>query len=104
MVRERSGPRTTISGPSGPSTPSDSSATNWTQRQKWIKRSDGVVEILGSKVHDVPVAAGDLLHFVTWGGGGWDDPLAHDPSLVRLEVLRGLISVAGKRRYGMVCN
>ena len=25
---------------------------------------------------------GDVLHFVTWGGGGWGDPLERDPELV----------------------
>jgi N-methylhydantoinase B len=58
--------------------------------------------VLPSKCHDVPVAAGDVLHFVTWGGGGWGDPLERDPALVALEVRRGLVSVAGARRYGVV--
>ncbi len=48
--------------------------------------------------------SGDLLHFVTWGGGGWGDPLARDPELVGLEVRRGLVSVEGARRYGVVCD
>jgi hypothetical protein len=52
----------------------------------------------------VPVAPGDLLHFVTWGGGGWGDPLARDPELVGLEVLRGLLTAEGARRYGVVCD
>jgi N-methylhydantoinase B/oxoprolinase/acetone carboxylase alpha subunit len=72
--------------------------------RKWLERADGTREMLGSKVHDVPVAVGDLLHFVTWGGGGWGDPLARDASLVGLEVLRGLITVEGARRYGVVCD
>jgi N-methylhydantoinase B/oxoprolinase/acetone carboxylase alpha subunit len=71
--------------------------------RKWLERADGTREVLGSKVHDVPVAEGDLLHFVTWGGGGWGDPLERDPALVALEVLRGLVSVEGGRSYGVVC-
>jgi N-methylhydantoinase B len=55
-------------------------------------------------VHDVPVRAGDVLHFVTWGGGGWGDPLARDPDLVGKEVRRGLVSADGARRYGVVCD
>ena len=63
--------------------------------RKWIERADGTVEVLPSKVHDVPVARGDVLHFVTWGGGGWGDPLARDPELITLEVRRGLVSPDG---------
>jgi len=40
----------------------------------------------------------------TTGGGGWGDPLARDPELVGLEVRRGLVSAAGARRYGVVCD
>ncbi|MFE3448989.1 hydantoinase/oxoprolinase N-terminal domain-containing protein [Nonomuraea sp. NPDC059194] len=43
----------------------------------------------------VPVSPGDVLHFVTWGGGGWVDPLERDPELVGLEVRRGLVTVEG---------
>jgi N-methylhydantoinase B len=70
--------------------------------RKWIERADGTTEILPSKCHDVPVRPGDLLHFVTWGGGGWGDPLARDPELVAAEVRRGLVSADGARRYGVV--
>ena len=72
--------------------------------RKWLVRADGSVEVLPSKVHDVPVMPGDQLHFVTWGGGGWGDPLARDPELVALEVRRGLVSTEGARRYGVVCD
>ncbi len=72
--------------------------------RKWLERADGEVVVLGSKVTDVPVAIGDLLHFVTWGGGGWGDPLLRDPQLVGLEVRRGLVTADGGRRYGVVCD
>ena len=72
--------------------------------RKWIDRVDGTTEILPSKIHDVEVAPGDVLHFVTWGGGGWGDPLARDPELVGLEVRRGLVTADGARRYGVVCD
>ena len=72
--------------------------------RKWLERADGTTEVLPSKVHDVPVRPGDVLHFVTWGGGGWGDPLARDPELVGLEVRRGLVTSAGARRYGVVCD
>ncbi|MBO3749570.1 hydantoinase B/oxoprolinase family protein [Streptosporangiaceae bacterium NEAU-GS5] len=70
--------------------------------RKWIQRADGSTEILPSKVHGVAVARGDVLHFVTWGGGGWGDPLARDAELVAREVRRGLVSAEGARRYGVV--
>ena len=47
---------------------------------------------------------GDRLHFVTWGGGGWGDPLERDPELVGLEIRRGLVSVQGARSYGVVLD
>ncbi len=72
--------------------------------RKWLEHADGTTTILPSKCHNVPVAAGDLLHFVTWGGGGWGDPLQRDPALVGLEVRRGLVSVEGARPYGVVCD
>jgi N-methylhydantoinase B len=71
---------------------------------KWIERVDGSRQVLPAKCHDVPVARGDVLHFVTWGGGGWGDPLARDPDLVALEVRRGLVTLEGARRYGVVCT
>jgi N-methylhydantoinase B len=58
--------------------------------------------VLPSKIHGVRVEAGDVLHFVTWGGGGWGDPLERDPALVALEVGRGLVTTEGARRYGVV--
>jgi len=72
--------------------------------RKWLERVDGSTEVLASKVHDVSVRPGDVLHFVTWGGGGWGDPLARDPELVALEVRRGLITRDGARRYGVKCD
>ncbi|MQA17416.1 MAG: hydantoinase B/oxoprolinase family protein, partial [Pseudonocardiaceae bacterium] len=73
--------------------------------RKWLERADGTREVLPSKCHDIPVAPGDVLHFVTWGGGGWGDPLARDPELVALEVKRGLVTVDGARDgYGVICD
>ena len=73
--------------------------------RKWIERADGRREVLPSKCHDVPVEPGDVLHFVTWGGGGWGDPIARGPELVGLEVRRGLVTRQGARdTYGVVCD
>ncbi|MFZ3454034.1 hydantoinase B/oxoprolinase family protein [Arthrobacter sp. 7Tela_A1] len=72
--------------------------------RKWIEKADGTTLILPSKVHDVEVAPGDVLHFVTWGGGGWGDPLERDPELVCKEVRRGLVTAQGALAYGVVCS
>jgi N-methylhydantoinase B len=45
-----------------------------------------------------------MLHFVTWGGGGWGDPLDRGAALVALEVKRGLVTEAGAAAYGVVCS
>jgi N-methylhydantoinase B len=51
----------------------------------------------------VPVKAGDIVRILTPGGGGWGDPLARIPERVRLDVQRGLVSVASARAdYGVV--
>jgi N-methylhydantoinase B len=70
--------------------------------RKILEKADGTQTIIGNKVEDVEVEAGDQLHFITWGGGGWGDPLARDPDLVAREVREGLVTVAGARRYGVV--
>jgi N-methylhydantoinase B len=70
--------------------------------RKILVKADGTRQVLGNKREDIPVAAGDELHFITWGGGGWGDPLERAPELVALEVEQGLVTVTGARRYGVV--
>jgi len=69
---------------------------------KRLVRTDGTEEWLPAKVEGIKVKAGDLLYFNTWGGGGWGDPFARDPALVRQDIARGLVTVDGARRYGVV--
>jgi N-methylhydantoinase B len=71
---------------------------------KQLVTASGETRMLPSKCDDVDVAPGDLLHFVTWGGGGWGDPLERDAALVGLEVQRGLVTRQGAREYGVVCD
>jgi N-methylhydantoinase B len=71
---------------------------------KKLVRVSGEEIVLPSKCDNVAVDSGDLLHFVTWGGGGWGDPLARDPALVALEIRRGLVTLAGAARYGVVLD
>ncbi len=53
----------------------------------------------------VPVKAGDIVRILTPGGGGWGDPLARVTDKVRMDVVRGLVSVESARQdYGVVLN
>jgi N-methylhydantoinase B len=70
--------------------------------RKILERADGTKTVVGNKLEDITVAAGDRLHFITWGGGGWGDPLLRDPALVAEEVVQGLVSETGARDYGVV--
>lgn len=71
--------------------------------RKVMVRTDGTEEILPSKCDRVQVKPGDKLHFITWGGAGWGDPLARNPELVARDVRRGLVTEAGaKNNYGVV--
>ncbi|MFZ9994882.1 MAG: hydantoinase B/oxoprolinase family protein, partial [Steroidobacteraceae bacterium] len=72
--------------------------------RKLLQRADGTEELLPSKIDHVKVEAGDLLIADTWGGGGWGDPLERDASLVAFDVVAGLVSVEGARRYGVVVD
>lgn len=70
--------------------------------RKELIRADGSREMLPSKCDRIQVKKGDLIVFDTWGGGGWGDPLARDPALVLQDIRRGLVSVLGAERYGVV--
>lgn len=70
--------------------------------EKILERADGTREVLPSKCDRIQVKEGDLLHYITWGGGGWGDPLERDADLVALEVKRGLVSFEGAKRYGVI--
>jgi N-methylhydantoinase B len=70
--------------------------------RKILERADGSTEVVPNKIDRLAVNKGDQLHFITWGGGGWGDPLQRDAALVALEVRQGLVSREGARRYGVV--
>ena len=61
-------------------------------------------EALGSKQDHIKVSTGDVLEWVTWGGGGWGDPLKRSAEVVALEVRRKLVTTGGARRYGIVLH
>jgi N-methylhydantoinase B len=68
---------------------------------KTLERADGSTQSLPAKCDSIDVRPGDQLHFVTWGAGGWGDPLVRDAGLVALEVRRGLVTAKGARDYGV---
>ena len=71
---------------------------------KKIDRSNGESEILPAKADNIRVEKDDLLHYVTWGGGGWGDPFERDPALVAQDVEYGLATIEGAKAYGVVLN
>jgi N-methylhydantoinase B len=70
--------------------------------RKILEKPDGTKSVVGNKVEDLHVEANDVLHFITWGGGGWGDPLERDPALVAKEITQGLVTVEGALAYGVV--
>ena len=72
--------------------------------RKILEKADGTSQIIGNKVEEVQVEEGDQLHFITWGGGGWGDPLERDPALVGKEIIQGLVTPDGAKAYGVVAN
>jgi len=72
---------------------------------KVLIRRDGTRQELASKVDNIQVEKGDQILFVTAGSGGWGDPLERDPEKVRLDVVRGLVSLEkAKNAYGVVLD
>ena len=71
---------------------------------KRLDKASGESIALPSKCDNIKVDKDDLLHFVTWGGGGWGDPLEREVELVELEVARGLVSAEGAKRFGVVID
>jgi N-methylhydantoinase B len=69
---------------------------------KVLETAGGTRRVLPSKCDHVEVEPGDVLHFITWGGGGWGDPAERDPEMVLQDVRRGLVTVEGARAYGVV--
>lgn len=62
-----------------------------------------VVKVLPSKTDYVHVEPGDILEWITWGGGGLGDALARPAEKVALEVHRRLVTLQGAREnYGVV--
>ena len=72
--------------------------------RKIMVRGDGSEELMDSKRDRIKVKAGDVLHFDTWGGGGWGKPFEREAEKVQKDVERGLVTLEGAKRYGVVLN
>lgn len=60
---------------------------------------------LGSKQDRIRVECGDVLEWVTWGGGGIGDPLTRPVEAVRADVRKRLVTVEGAaKNYGVVVD
>jgi len=75
-----------------------------TRARKIHETADGTQTVVANKLDSLHVDEGDQLHFITWGGGGWGDPLERDPALVAKEIRQGLVSAAGAKTYGVVAD
>lgn len=72
---------------------------------KELIRADGTRQHLPSKISQVPVKKGDVLVYHTAGGGGWKDALERPIEIVRLDVIRGLVSYEkAARDYGVIID
>jgi N-methylhydantoinase B len=69
---------------------------------KIMVRANGTEEKMHAKCDRIKVEPGDVLYFNTWGGGGWGDPLKRDALKVAKDADRGLVTIEGARRYGVV--
>jgi N-methylhydantoinase B len=72
--------------------------------RKILEKADGSQQIVPNKIDNIPVMQGDKLHYITWGGGGWGDPLDRPAELVGKEITQGLVSVEGAKSYGVVAG
>ena len=58
-----------------------------------LLRGAGEMQKLPSKVTNLEIHAGDTIHMITAGGGGYGDPLERDPARVLDDVIDGKVSV-----------
>ena len=62
-------------------------------------------EYLQSKCDHIVVHPGDVLEYITWGGGGLGDPLTRPAEKVALEVHRKQVTIKGAAdNYGVVVD
>lgn len=72
--------------------------------KKILEKPDGTRTVVANKLDSLDVEKDDVLHFITWGGGGWGNPLERDAALVAHEIRQGLVTPEGARAYGVVAD
>ncbi len=72
--------------------------------RKILEKPDGTRTVVANKLDSLMVEKDDVLHFITWGGGGWGNALERDPALVAKEIRQGLVTPEGARAYGVVVD
>jgi N-methylhydantoinase B len=66
-----------------------------------LKRADGTVKRLPSKVAGMSIAKGDVFRLVTAGGGGYGDPAKRDAAAIQADITDGYITrEAAAAQYG----
>ncbi|KAI1336905.1 hydantoin utilization protein-like protein A [Xylariaceae sp. FL0016] len=72
---------------------------------RYSKEENPAAEFLPSKCDHVKVEPGDVLEYITWGGGGLGDPLTRPAEKVALETHRKLVTIEGAaKNYGVVVD
>ncbi len=67
-----------------------------------LSPTDGAERPLTSKIAGLRLKQGDLVDWAMGGGGGYGDPFARDPERVRIDVMRGYVSIeAARTDYGV---
>jgi len=70
----------------------------------WVERAGGTIVNIPSKM-EIILQAGDRMHLLTPGGGGYGDPLERDPEAVLLDVQDEKVSLAAARDiYGVAVS